>query len=440
MLAVGIVVVGCAAPLMLYWLLLGGSDGVTPEWARQQLRERPNNFMLVDVRDRESFAGKHLEVAVNWPLGEVPNVESPAVLRDKTPLFICDFGRGSRRAARHFEALGIEAKFVRGGILEWIHSGRHERPGPLDTWVAASGGQIALDRTSPLYEQALAVIAFFLLKPIYTVVSLALVIVLWPNRSPDLAALRWAMLFFFIAESSCAVNFLAFEERSYWMEYLHSMGMVLAYGFGSFALLDGLDRRLVMLSDPRRRCAALGLCGRCIKHANVPCGLRRVFCVVLPLAMLFSLFLLTAGWHDTVYITRIFGYPYVYGHLFVFQMFENWFCGGAAFLMFAAALCTLLVRRQAGIETAKILFAAGLGPLVFGGLRMLLGAAYDRNQVWYLFWDESTDFALIALVCAVLWIFHRRLPLWINRISWSASAGAETPNDASIAEPLVRGG
>ncbi len=268
-------------------------------------------------------------------------------------------------------------------------------------------------------------LAFFLLKPIYTIVSLGLVIVLWPNRSPDLAALRWAMVFFFIGESCCAVNFLAFEERSYWMEYLHGLGMALAFGFGSYALLDGLDRRLVMLSDPRRRCAALGLCGKCIKHAEVPCGLRRVFCLVLPLAMLFSLLLPSASWHNTVYVTQVFGFPYVYGHLFVFQMFENWFCGGAAFLLFTIALAILLIRKQPGIETAKIFFAAGLGPLGFGGLRMLLGAAYDQNRVWFLFWEECTEFALIAAVCAILWIFHNRLPLWINQVQETVPVFAE---------------
>jgi rhodanese-related sulfurtransferase len=432
-LAVGLVVVGCAVPLVLYWLLLGGIESDTPEEARKMLREHPNDHVLVDVRDKESFAARHLQAAINWPLDTIletgsigkndPLKDAPAEVHDKTLILICDVGQDSRRAARHLASW--RACYVRGGLLEWVHSSRHEPKSPLDTWVSGSGSEIPIERSSPLYEQALAVLAFFLLKPIYTIASLGLVIVLWPNRSPDLAALRWAMVFFFIGESSCAVNFLAFEERSYLAEYLHSMGMVLAFGFGSYALLDGLDRRLVMLSDPRRRCAALGLCGRCIKHADVPCGLRRVFCIVLPLAMLFALLLPTAGWHNTVYITQIFGFPYVYGHLFVFQMFENWFCGGAAFLLFAIALIILLVRKQPGIEAAKIFFATGLGPLAFGALHVLLNSAYDQNRVWFLFWEECAEFALIASVCAVLGIFHRRLPLWINQLPAGSPAFAE---------------
>jgi rhodanese-related sulfurtransferase len=430
-LAVALIAIGGLLSLAFYWFLLGGSDCVTPEWARQQLKVQPRSFALVDVRQPEAFAANHLQAAINWPLAAVLKADSPehcpAALRGKTPLFICDVGPDSRLAARHIEKLGGEARFVRGGLQEWIHSGRHEQPTPLDTWVNAPGSPPRLQRPSPLYEQALAVLAFFVLKPIYTILALAVIIVLWGSRSRDMAALRWAMVFFFIGENCCAVSYLAFEERSYWLEYLHSFGMLLTFGFGSYALLEGIDRRIVMLSDPGRRCAAAGFCGRCIKHADVPCGLRRLFCLLLPVAMFLALMLPTAGWHDTAYVTQVFGQPYVYGHLFAFQIFENWYCGIAALLLFAVALVVLLVRKQAGIPTAKIFFAAGLGPLGFGGLRMLLGAAYDQHRVWFLFWEEGTELALIAAVCVVLWIFHRSLPLWINEHLGMSAIQSEHP-------------
>jgi rhodanese-related sulfurtransferase len=420
-LAAALVAIGCLLPLPLYWLLLGGIDCVTPEEARRELQEQPDDFVLVDVRDKDAFAAEHLQAAVNWPLDAILKTDStpevPATFHNKTLLlFICDVGPDSRRAARHLDSPWT-ARFIRGGLQEWVHSGRHELPSPLDTWVTASGvAPSRLNRPSPLYEQALAVLGFFFLKPIYTVLSLCVIIILWGCRSPDLAALRWSMVFFFIGENCCAVNYLAFEERSYLLEYLHSAGMLLFMGFGSYAVLDGLDRRIIGLSDAKRRCAAIGLCGQCIKHADVPCGLRRLFYVLLPLAMVLSLLLPTAGWHDTAYVTQVFGHPYVYGHLFAFQMFENWYCGLAALALFAISLVVLAVRKQAGIEVSKIFFAAGLGPLLFGGLRMLLGAAYDQNRVWYLFWEEGTELAMIVAVCIVLWIFHRPLGLWINRI------------------------
>ena len=302
----------------------------------------------------------------------------------------------------------------------------HEKPGPLDTWRNASGElPDYLFRPSPLYEQALAVLAFFFFKPIYTVLSLAAIIMLWTSRSPDLAALRWAMVFFFVGETAARSITLPLERDRIGWSTCTAWGCFWHLASGATHCWMALDRRIIMLSDAKRRCAATGLCGHCIKHADVPCGLRRLFCLLLPLLMIFSLLLPTAGWKDTAYITRIFGTPYVYGHLFAFQMFEDWFCGGAAVLLFAISLAILLVRKQAGIGAAKIFLAAGLGPLGFGGLRMLLGAAYDQNRVWYLFWEEGTELALVTAVCIVLWIFHRRLPLWINSLLIDTAKGEE---------------
>ena len=111
-------------------------------------------------------------------------------------------------------------------------------------------------------------------------------------------------------------------------------------------------------------------------------------------------------------------------------MFENWFAAARRCCCLRSSLAILLVRKQAGIAPAKIFLAAGLGPLGFGGLRMLLGAAYDQNRVWYLFWEEGTELALIAAVCVVLWIFHRRLPLWINSL-WNRYCKS-VKNDPSL--------
>jgi rhodanese-related sulfurtransferase len=418
-LAASMVAAGCLVPLALYWVLLGGSDCVTPDWARQQIERTPEHLVLVDIRSPEAYSAAHLAAAVNWPLDAVMATtqagQGPDALAGKTPVFLCEVGFSARRAARHVESLGGQTYFVRGGLQEWVHSARQKSPGSLDVWRNAAGElPDYLFRPSPLGEQALAVLAFFFFKPIYTVLSLAVVIMLWTSRAPDMAALRWSMIAFFVGENCCAVNYFAFGEGSYWMEYLHSVGMLLAVGFACYAVLEGADRRMIMLSDEKRRCAALGLCGRCIKHADVPCGLRRFFVLLLPLLMIVSFLLPTAGWKDTTYITQVFEAPYVYGHLRAFQMFENWFCSGAALLLFAVSLAILLLRGQAGIPWAKLFLAAGLGPLGFGGLRMLLGAAYDQNRVWYLFWEEGTELALVAAVCVALWIFHRRLPLWIN--------------------------
>jgi hypothetical protein len=187
--------------------------------------------------------------------------------------------------------------------------------------------------------------------------------------------------------------------------------MLLCFGFVTYAVLEGFDRRILHLSDPQRRCAALGLCGACIKYAPVPCGLARTFYLILPALLVLACMLPTADWQDTAYNTWVFGQIYNYAHLRVYQQLENWYCAGAAAVMFAASLVVLLAGGQRAIGWAKIFFAAGAGPLGFGLLRMILGGAYDQHRVWYLAWEEGTEFLFLLAVCGTLVIFRHGLRL-----------------------------
>ena len=85
----------------------------------------------------------------------------------------------------------------------------------------------------------MSVTAFFVVKPIYTLLSLMVIVVLWNSASSDLVALKWGMLFFFVGENICAINVLVFKETSYLLEYGHSIGMVICLGFVTYAMLEG---------------------------------------------------------------------------------------------------------------------------------------------------------------------------------------------------------
>ncbi len=67
-------------------------------------------------------------------------------------------------------------------------------------------------RDSPLHEQWAAVLTGFGVKPAYMALSLVLVIILWCRKLPELAALRWGLLCFFIGEALCAANYLIYNE------------------------------------------------------------------------------------------------------------------------------------------------------------------------------------------------------------------------------------
>jgi hypothetical protein len=51
--------------------------------------------------------------------------------------------------------------------------------------------------------------------------SLVLMIWLWRQRAVDLAALRWGLIWFWIGENACSIDFLFFKRASDFWEYLH---------------------------------------------------------------------------------------------------------------------------------------------------------------------------------------------------------------------------
>ena len=369
-LVAALIALGEAIPFATYLVLVWSTATITPWQAKQMLRQSGDTLVLVDVRPRSEYEVGHLEGAVNWPREALPvaaigPLDVPVAIRDKTWLLIDDAGCRSLAAAWQLRRNGMPDLFhVRGGIQEWILSVTQAEGEEFDRWRSSQGVVTGLPFREPVpREQVLSVTAFFVIKPIYTLLSLLVIVLLWRETSPDLVALRWGMIFFFVGENACALNVLVWKETSYLLEYAHSTGMAICLGFVAYALLDGLDRRVFGLSAPHQRCAATNLCGTCIKHADVPCGLRRIFTLLIPLCIVVACMLPTANWHDTAYNTTVFGQLYHYGHLRVFQVFENWACPAAAVLCFSVALLLLQFPGIRSMQRAQILFAAGIGPL-----------------------------------------------------------------------------
>jgi rhodanese-related sulfurtransferase len=436
-----LVLVGTGIPLVSYWLFFGRIPTVLPDDAKDMLRGAAAVTALVDVRTPEQFSAGHIEGSINWPLEEIRRTTSvaevPAKLRGKTPLTLCDVGMASRLATWHLRQIGCEkAMNVRGGIQEWMRSAPQTEGRGWDRWRTPSRLGSFPFRHAPPAEQGVAVLSYFFIKPIYMLLSLVVVAVLWKSTAADLVALRWGMISFFLGEAACAVNYFGYKETSYLWEYLHGAGMFASFGFIAYAVLEAIDARILGLSDPDRRCAATRLCGACIKQVDVPCGLQRSFYLLIPALMMIAMMVPIADWHDTSYNTLIFGQPYNYGHLRVFQQVENWYCPAAALVTLAASLVILLWKRREPIAAAKIAFAAGVGLLGFGMLRMILGAAYDQNRVWFLFWEEATEFLLIFAICCLLWIFRRGLfpgfDAWLRSRLSSLGLAARPCEDAPL--------
>jgi hypothetical protein len=159
------------------------------------------------------------------------------------------------------------------------------------------------------------------------------------------------LICFFVGENFCAANYLAYADRSVLFEYLHSYGMVLCFGLMVFAILEGMDRRLIKLSDPESRCAAFGLCRHCIKHADVSCGLQRVFLFVIPAVMIVALAPFCVELATVSYNTTILGSFYNYSHPAVHQVFEVRYLPACALTLLSVSFVLLRFgRRDAVVE------------------------------------------------------------------------------------------
>ena len=260
------------------------------------------------------------------------------------------------------------------------------------------------------FEQSAAVATAFLIKPIYTILALIISIILWKRVEPELKALKWSMVFFFVGENFCAANFLFTDNHDvYLLEYLHSLGMVLSFGFAAFALIEGLDRYAIHFTEPDKKCSLSTFCRRCIKYEPVACGAQSVLIFVGIAGALVALMPLSTELHVVSYNTRIWGAPYNYNHPIIYQLFEFRYFPLLASGLFLAAALILRFGRHNRLHLSKILFAAAIGPFGFSLFRLIVFYGHRTNLVWMDFWEEITEFIFISGVISVLWFFRRSI-------------------------------
>lgn len=401
-------------PIAVYWAVVARMPSVSPERAKEILAEPGADAVLVDVRTPDEFAADHLGAARNWPYGRIMTTTSveqiPAPFRGKRLLLICQSGILSSLATRHLRELGVfEGENVEGGMQMWVASAQKPCTLGLCQLRAASGAVRDLPvRQSSLVEQWTAVVTGFAIKPFYTLLALLVIVLLWPQKATDLAALRWGLIAFFVGENFCAANYVIFAEQSVVMEYLHSYGMVVCFGMVVYALFEGIDQRLLHLSDPDSRCAAMGLCRRCMKHAQAPCGLKRLFLFLIPALMAIAPAPFCAEFVLTSYNTSILGSFYNYSHAVVHQIFEVRYLPGVALLLLTVSWAILWAKPN-GMAWSKIFFAAGTGAMGFSLFRLVLLDVYRDNLVWFAAWEELTELLFVLGVAVVLWVFRESL-------------------------------
>jgi hypothetical protein len=268
----------------------------------------------------------------------------------------------------------------------------------------------------PYLDQIIVVLTAFVIKPLYMLLSLTLAWFLRKSHDTSLAPLRWGLLAFFIGEAFCAINYLVFRDQSHLAEYFHNFGMVTSFGFICYALLDGLDRRVIQYSDPEKRCSFASLCNSCIKSQKGQCRVYRLLQLTTLTFGLLAFIPLVSKISGVSYDAFIFGTRYNYTWLKVDQLFELRYCPLLAMTMFLSAFLTMAFSKEQFIPTmAKILYSTGVGALGFGLFRFFLNSAFTQNLAWADSWEEITEFTLMIIIAYVLYLFHERLGIQIGK-------------------------
>lgn len=276
--------------------------------------------------------------------------------------------------------------------------------------VQASAQCVALamhDISVPV--QWMVAITAFGVKPVYLLISLVSIFWLWKEQSPDLVALRWGLIVFWLGENACSTNYLFYGGQSELWEFLHNYGMAVAFSFVTFAAMEAIDLRMIRYSAPKERCAMLNLCHTCIKYSPVRCKLRQLFTVMMPVALIVAAIPLCAKLRIVAYNVNLLGSIQTYSQPLSCQLFEIRYCPILAMILLGGSWLVLMFKRNEPVVYAKLLTAAAMGPLGFGFMRLFLFSAFSDNLLWFDEWEEITELFFTMAVAYVLWTFRGTL-------------------------------
>ncbi|MFA6241965.1 MAG: rhodanese-like domain-containing protein [Candidatus Hydrogenedentales bacterium] len=406
-------VLGGVAPIGLYLLAMSGVPRVTATEALALRKQSPDSVVLVDIRDSTAFQERRVAGAVLWPLSEIRartiDQGLPDAIRDKRPILYCNNGFLTLEGVKRVRALGgIDPVMVQGGLatftvvddrvlnrqqMEELFEGRGELP----------------YRDVPLVDQWALFLTGFVIKPLYMFLSFVLIVCLWRQTKADLAALRWALIFFLVGETACAVNYIVFAHESHLAEFIHSYSMVLTFAFLVFVMFETIDTRVIHFTDTSDSCALRPLCAVCHRNDAGVCGLVRLFQFIIPAMLVTSFMPLCFIPEMASYNTKILLTMYNSSHPVLYQIHESRVCPLFAAVLFGLSWWALCRAHNKDIWLARILFCAGVGCLGFGIFRVTLFAMFHENLEWFNSWEEITEFLLVAGIAAILHVFRKGL-------------------------------
>jgi rhodanese-related sulfurtransferase len=412
-----LIIIGGALPICAFIFAMRGVHEISSAEAIERLADSPEAVALIDLRSSSSFEALHLRNAVSIPYAEgkifsaarAGKIFSAARAMNKSLLFCCDSGIHAADVARsHARLGGSEPTVVRGGFAAFLTPDAR----PLDEEELATlldgTGELPYRKIS-LLEQWTLFLTGFVVKPAYMLLAFLIVLKLRFAHAADLLSLRWGMILFLFGEAACAVNYLIYRDESRLMEFLHSYGMVVAFGFIVFSFFEGLDQRVFFFSDSDKRCAGTSLCSPCSKHTDAVCGLMQIFKYLTPMMLVLCLLPLCVQPEMVSYNTKVLLTPFNATHPLLFQFNEMRVFPMMALLMYPMAWFFLLRAKSNEVLWPKIFFSAGTGMLVFSLFRSALFGMFRQRIAWFHAWEEITEMLLLCGIVAILYVFRGTL-------------------------------
>jgi rhodanese-related sulfurtransferase len=393
LLALGLLAL-CALPTIAYCMLIARAPHLDARAARQLLSGGEAQVVFVEPLEESThpvFAGVTTTFARLAP--------------GKPTLLFCRGGIRSALAAQRLRRAGIsEVWSVAGGMQEWIASGGGLSEADLARMGLSPATGWLRFRAASAIEPGLLLVSFFGVKTVYTLLAIAVTVLLWRRAEPELAALRRALVCFVVGEAACFVNVMFCAERSVAFEHLHGLSMAVSLGFTCFAGLQWFSQRLDIRAA-ERTCVMLPICGLC-SHQAV-CRLRRLAQLGVPMFAALAGIPLTAELKTGASTTLVLGRLHGYGHPVIHQLFELRYLPLVAFGLCLVCEARLLLGNRQDATIERILFSAAAGALGFSYLRLLFVVPFADHLVWFAVWEEFTELLYVAAIVAVLWVFRQ---------------------------------
>ena len=324
-------------------------------------------------------------------------------------MIICARGRDSQIAAATFMTYGYRKVFsLLGGTRRWQELGY-----PLQAGSGLAGDKKLL--TPPVVEisvlsQLAVTVAAFVVKPTYIIMSALVFLILWNKKSRDLVMMRNAMLLFFIGENACTLNYLVASNKSVWLEFIHGLGMVGMFFLLFWGLMRFFDERVWHYNHPDKTCMFQRYCKHCWKKEQVACGFHRLALWLLPALAFVALIPVTMPLRPykiimPVFLSNVVWLKDFWNLFFEFRLYP--IIGALGFMI----AFFYLRRGRGGIIKAQLPFFLALGFTSYSFFRFGLLLTFNENQGWADWWEESTEFIMIAVVLLFIEIFKRQLKI-----------------------------